>query len=103
MKPFQFFLLLAFAAAETAAAETRPNVVLILADDLGWRDLHCAGNPWHETPNLDRLATQGTRFTSAYAAVPICSASRASLQTGRSPARRQFARREARLPTPAAK
>jgi len=74
------------------AAETpdHPNVVFILADDLGWRDLHCYGSPWHDTPHLDRLAREGTRFTHGYAAAPICSASRAALLTGRSPARLGF-------------
>lgn len=67
-----------------------PNVVLILVDDLGWSDLGCYGNPLHHTPNLDRLATQGRRFTEGYAPAPICSASRAALQTGRSPARLGF-------------
>ena len=74
----------------TAAAGDCPNVVLILADDLGWRDLRCYGSPWHETPHLDRLAREGTRFTQGYAAAPICSASRAALLTGRSPARLGF-------------
>lgn len=69
---------------------TRPNIVFILADDLGWRDLHCYGNPWHDTPHLDRLAAQGTRFTSGYAPAPICSASRVAILTGRSPARLGF-------------
>ncbi len=59
MKPFQILLLLALATGKATAARNRPNLVFILADDLGWRDLHWAGNPWHETPNLDRLATQG--------------------------------------------
>lgn len=68
----------------------RPNVVLILADDLSWRDLGVTGNPWHDTPHLDRLAAQGRRFTQAYAAAPICSASRVALLTGRSPARLGF-------------
>ncbi len=73
-----------------AAPAPRPNILVILADDLGWRDLRCAGSQWHDTPNLDRLATQGTRFTSGYAAAPICSASRVALLTGRSPARLGF-------------
>lgn len=68
----------------------RPNLVFILADDLGWRDLRCTGSSWHDTPNLDRLAAQGTRFTQAYAPAPICSASRAAILTGRSPARLGF-------------
>jgi arylsulfatase A len=67
--------------------ETKPNMVLILADDLGWSDLACYGNMFHETPNLDRLAREGMRFTDAYVAASICSPTRASLMTGRSPAR----------------
>src|SRR5688572_4953124 len=73
-----------------SAATQRPNVLVILADDLGWRDLRCDGNPWHDTPHLDRLAREGTRFTNGYAAAPICSASRVALLTGRSPARLGF-------------
>ncbi len=64
----------------------RPNVVLILADDLGWADLGCYGADLHETPNLDRLACEGVRFTDAYAA-PVCSPTRAALMTGKHPAR----------------
>ena len=51
----------------------RPNIVIILIDDLGWRDLGCTGSGYYETPNIDRLAGQGMRFTDAYAAAPICS------------------------------
>ena len=64
-----------------------PNIVFILADDLGWRDLGCSGSTFHETPNLDRLAARGMRFTDAYAACPVCSPTRASLMTGKYPAR----------------
>jgi arylsulfatase A-like enzyme len=65
----------------------RPNIVFILMDDLGWRDLACCGSEFYETPNLDRLASEGMRFTSAYASCPVCSPSRASVMTGRYPAR----------------
>ncbi len=64
-----------------------PNIVLILADDLGINDLHCYGRADHATPNLDRLASEGKRFTAAYVTQPICSASRASIMTGKHPAR----------------
>src|SRR5437867_4780022 len=64
-----------------------PNIVLILADDLGINDLGCYGRKEHHTPNLDRLAGEGMRFTSAYCAQPICSPSRAAILTGRTPAR----------------
>lgn len=63
-----------------------PNIVFILADDLGWRDLGCYGSTFYETPNLDRLAAEGVRFTDAYAACPVCSPSRASILTGKYPA-----------------
>jgi arylsulfatase A-like enzyme len=69
------------------AAPSPPNIVFILADDLGINDLACYGRKEHRTPNLDRLATQGARFTSAYCAQPICSPSRAAILTGKAPAR----------------
>ena len=74
-------------ATEAATAAVRPNIVLILADDLGINDLGCYGRKDHRTPNLDRLASQGMRFTCAYTAQPICSPSRAALMTGKCPAR----------------
>jgi arylsulfatase A-like enzyme len=77
------------AAAQRSFAATSPplNVVLIVADDLGWADLACYGADLHETPNLDRLAREGMRFTDAYAAAPVCTPTRASIMTGKSPAR----------------
>ena len=63
------------------------NVLVVFVDDLGWADLGCYGNPFNETPNIDRLATTGLKFTDAYAACPVCSPSRAALMTGRDPAR----------------
>jgi arylsulfatase A len=79
-------------AAEVNAArgDERPNIVFILADDLAWTDLGCYGHPWHETPHLDQLASEGMRFTEAYAPAPICSAARASIMTGKSTARLGF-------------
>ena len=68
-------------------ASDKPNLVVIMADDLGWKDLHCYGNELIDTPNLDRLADQGMRFTDAYAAAPVCSPTRAAMMTGLSPAR----------------
>jgi arylsulfatase A-like enzyme len=76
--------LLAPAAAEAA---DRPNVIVILVDDLGWADLGCMGNKLHETPHLDRLAADGVRFTQAYSACTVCSPTRAALLTGKYPAR----------------
>ena len=65
----------------------RPNFVFFLVDDLGWKDLGCFGSTFYETPNVDRLAATGIRFTSAYAACPVCSPTRASIMTGKYPAR----------------
>jgi len=64
-----------------------PNVIFILADDLGWAETGCYGNTFNETPNIDRLAGEGIRFTHAYAAAPVCSPYRASLMSGQYPAR----------------
>jgi arylsulfatase A len=66
---------------------TPPNIVFVLADDLGWAELGCYGNGFNETPNLDRLAGGGMRFTQAYAAAPVCSPYRAAFLTGQHPAR----------------
>ncbi len=73
--------------ALAAATPRHPNIVFILADDLGPNDLACYGRREHHTPNLDRLAAEGSRFTCAYVAQPICSPSRAAILTGKAPAR----------------
>jgi len=65
----------------------RPNILFILADDLGWSQIGCYGSNYYETPNIDRLARKGMRFTDAYAACPVCSPTRASIMTGKYPAR----------------
>ncbi len=67
--------------------EKKPNFVFILVDDLGWKDLGCYGSRFYETPNLDKLASQGMLFTDAYAACPVCSPTRAAIMTGKHPAR----------------
>src|ERR1041385_8679066 len=83
--------LLYVAALSTAAAAPdqtaiKPNIIFLLADDLGWADLGCYGADLHETPNIDRLAGQGVRFTQAYA-MSVCSPSRAAMLTGKHAAR----------------
>jgi arylsulfatase A-like enzyme len=65
----------------------RPNILFILADDLGYGDLSCYGRPDYQTPHLDRLATQGVRFVNAYSASPVCTPTRCAFITGRYPAR----------------
>ena len=70
-----------------SATPRRPNVVFILADDLGWGDLSVYGEPNFRTPNLDRLAQSGVRFTNAYSGQTVCTPTRVSFFTGRYPAR----------------
>ncbi len=74
-------------ACTHANAQDKPNVVFILADDLGYSDVGFMGSDFYETPNIDRLARRGLHFTNAYAAAPLCSATRCSIQTGLYPAR----------------
>ena len=76
-----------FCLAGCAPAEPPPNVLLVIVDDLGWRDLGVYGSTFHETPAIDALAAQGVRFTQFYAASPVCSPTRASIVTGKHPAR----------------
>lgn len=73
-------------AAVFAAEPARPNIILILADDLGWGDLACYGNTFNESPRLDRLAKEGARFTQFYAG-PVCSPTRTNIQSGQDQAR----------------
>lgn len=76
-------------AAQATGAQKRklPNIVMFLVDDLGWGDLGCYGNTFHETPNIDKLAHDGMKFNRAYAGAPVCSPSRAAIITGQFPAR----------------
>ncbi len=89
LRIFAFIHAIALIATSYCAAATpaKPNVVLILADDLGWTDLACFGSDLHETPNLDRLARDGMKFTQNYSACTVCSPTRAALMTGKYPAR----------------
>jgi len=71
----------------SVAAAKRPNVVFFLVDDMGWRDVGCFGSSFYDTPNIDRLAKEGVRFSNAYAACHVCSPTRASIMTGKYPGR----------------
>lgn len=84
-----FFWLLWFTlcAPVFAAEKPKPNFVFILMDDMGWTDLGCYGSKFYQSPNIDKLASQGMKFTEAYAACPVCSPTRASIMTGKYPAR----------------
>ena len=74
-------------SAAASGLPRRPNFVFFLIDDMGWTDVGCYGGKFHETPNIDRLARQGMKFTDAYAACPVCSPTRASILAGQYPAR----------------
>jgi len=74
-------------AGSPAAPPARPNVIVVLVDDMGWRDLSCQGSPFFETPHVDRLAARGMRFTHGYSACTVCSPTRAAILTGQYPAR----------------
>ncbi|HIC51816.1 MAG TPA: hypothetical protein EYO96_04075, partial [Candidatus Marinimicrobia bacterium] len=73
--------------ASDATQNKLPNIVFFLVDDLGWSDVGCFGSSFYDTPNIDQLATEGVRFTSGYAACHVCSPTRASILTGKYPAR----------------
>ena len=79
----KFILSLLLAISSVASAENRPNIIIILADDLGYGDLSCYGNPSIHTPNIDRMADEGIRFTEFYSGACLCTPSRAALLTGR--------------------
>jgi arylsulfatase A-like enzyme len=83
-------LLFLIGATSTLLAQKKPkNILFILVDDFGYKDLGCYGSSFYETPNIDKLAKSGTKFTNAYAACPVCSPSRAAIMTGKYPARLQ--------------
>jgi uncharacterized sulfatase len=82
-----FFEVLIYSCSTQKSNHEKPNIILILADDLGWNQSGCYGSEFYKTPNIDQLAHEGIRFTSAYAAAAVCSPTRASIQTGKYPAR----------------
>ncbi len=84
---FRATLFSCFFLVETVKAENKPNVIFFLVDDMGWTDASCYGSEIFETPAIDKLASQGVRFTNAYASHPMCVASRYSLMTGKYHAR----------------
>lgn len=81
---FSFLVCLQFSMALSQATK-KPNIIIILADDLGYKDLSCYGSSFYETPNLDKLAYKGIQFTQSYSSSPVCSPTRASLLTGKYP------------------
>ena len=84
---FPFLALTLFYSKSNRKVNSPPNVLFILVDDLGWKDLGYSGSSFYETPNIDQLASMGFRFTQAYAAHPVCSPTRAAIMTGKHPTR----------------
>lgn len=95
VRQFQIIFLIALIALLSYSCseripEKRPNIVLIMIDDMGWKDFGAAGSIYYETPNIDRMASEGIRFTKGYSAAPVCSPSRGALLTGKYPGRTKF-------------
>jgi len=86
-KTIKIFSFLSILFVYGCTSQRPPNIVFVLVDDLGWNDLGCYGSTFYETPNLDKMASQGMMFTDAYAASPVCSPTRASIMTGKYPSR----------------
>jgi len=80
-------MILALPAVAVDQNKSSSNIIFFLVDDLGWRDVGSYGSSFYQTPNIDALAKEGVRFTDAYAACHVCSPTRASILTGRYPAR----------------
>ena len=88
MRTVLFLLVMLFGLLQQSiSSEPQTNVVFFLIDDLGWRDLGCYDSDYYQTPNIDRLAKEGVRFTDAYSACTVCSPTRAAIMTGKYPAR----------------
>lgn len=90
MRYYFFSLLLSLALRGQSQNVELPNIIFITVDDLGWADLGCYGADLHETPNIDALAASSALFTNSYAAAPVCSPTRASIMTGKTPAKLQL-------------
>ncbi|MCP4450740.1 MAG: sulfatase-like hydrolase/transferase, partial [Planctomycetes bacterium] len=73
-----------------AARTGRPNILFVLIDDMGWKDIGCAGSTYYDTPHIDQLASEGMRFLNAYSAAPVCTPSRGAIFSGKCPARTQL-------------
>jgi len=83
---YYMIVFLHFTRKRLMVMSEKPNILFILIDDMGWRDLSCYGSTFYETPNIDKLSIEGMKFTDAYAACPVCSPTRASILSGKYPA-----------------
>src|SRR5687768_11975044 len=98
LRVFAIFFCVSFTVNFSYAQKTRPNIIYIMTDDLGYADLSCYGRKDYQTPNLDKLASQGIKFTNAYAAAPVCTPTRVAFMTGRFPARTEVGLKEPLVP-----
>lgn len=87
LRPLLLSVLSVCSVGHLSAADTPPNIIVMLVDDMGWTDLGCQGSKYYETPHVDQLAKDGMRFTQAYSACTVCSPTRAAMMTGKAPAR----------------
>ncbi len=76
--------------ARLTAKTDKPNILFILIDDMGWKDIGCSGSTYYDTPHIDKLASEGIRFLNAYSAAPVCTPSRGAIFSGKCPARTQL-------------
>ena len=87
---FSVVLIICSGCSTKSQEDTPPNILLILIDDMGWNDISCAGSPYFETPNIDKLASDGIRFLNAYSPAPVCTPTRGAIFSGKCPARTQL-------------
>ena len=85
-----FPVIILLAGGTSCKKDDPPNIVFVLIDDMGWKDMGCSGSEYYETPNIDALAQSGMRFTNAYSSSPVCAPSRGAIFTGKNPARTKF-------------
>ena len=87
---FSVILIICIGCHVKSKEDTLPNILLILIDDMGWKDISCAGSPYYETTNIDKLASDGIRFLNAYSPAPVCTPTRGAIFSGKCPARTQL-------------
>ena len=87
---FLIILLLSLSCSKKQNENAPPNILFILIDDMGWKDISCAGSSYYETPNIDKLASEGIRFLNAYSPAPVCTPTRGAIFSGKCPARTQL-------------
>ena len=87
---FSVGLIICSGCSTKSKEDLPPNILLILIDDMGWKDIRCAGSDYYQTPNIDKLASDGMRFLNAYSPAPVCTPTRSAIFSGKCPARTQL-------------